>query len=64
MTKVVNSGVFGEIRVLEEEQGAYRLLRTLVNRYPANAFSILNKKLNEKGLMCNIVAISELKVGE
>lgn len=52
--KKINSALFGEIDLLEDEDKDLDELGPLILRYPANAFGILNRILNEKGFMMRI----------
>lgn len=52
--KQINSKVFGSIKLLEENDEDFQKMKNLIKKYPANGFGILNKLLNEKGMMIRI----------
>ena len=43
----INSPIFGETEVMDEDWDAYERLEKLIDEHPVNAFEILNKKLNK-----------------
>ncbi len=52
--KEVNSRIFGKVNFLEEGDDRLSELKILMEQYPANAFGIINKLLNQKGYMSSI----------
>lgn len=52
--KEINSNIFGHINLLEEDDTELQELEDLIEKYPVNAFAIINKALNITGLCCTI----------
>ena len=46
--KEVDSPIFGVVKVLDEKDEEFIKLSELINKYPLNAFQVLNKLLNSK----------------
>jgi len=53
--KSINSPAFGKIDLLDEDEEVFLDLKRMVETYPANAFGILNKLLNSKSIMINLI---------
>lgn len=52
--KRINSDIFGAIDLLDPNDEEFKKLESLIWQYPANAFGILNKVLNNLELMLKI----------
>ena len=55
--KKINSPIFGKVILLEEEDVDLKDLEEYIHEYPVNAFGIINKKLNARGLCCKVDVI-------
>ena len=49
----IQSPIFGTVKLLDDEK-AKEMLKTLINDYPVDVFSLLNKKLNSLGYLIGI----------
>ena len=58
--KIIDSPMFGDVILLDEEDSDFRHLKEMVRRYPANAFGIINKLINDRGFFCVIGTIDEI----
>ena len=57
--KTIDSQIFGEILLIDQDDEDFIVLKNLIGRYPANAFGILNKILNEDNRMLSIASDTE-----
>jgi len=60
----IRSNIFGTVMLLHNDDEDYSRLKTLVEKYPVNAFGMLNNRLNEKGLLCSIKVLSTIIEGD
>lgn len=57
--KTLDSPVFGKTFLLDPEEENYKILKYMIDRFPVNAFGIVNKKLNFRGFTCKIMTTKE-----
>ncbi len=55
--KEIQSQVFGYTILLDEDEEKFIELKTLIEKYPVNAFGIVNKLLNERNLSLTLGVI-------
>ena len=48
----INSPIFGETSLLDPNEENFKILKHMIKRFPVNAFGIVNKLLNKRGLHC------------
>lgn len=51
----IDSEVFGKTNLLDENEEDFNTLKHLIDKFPANAFGIINKKMNENGRGYNLI---------
>ena len=57
--KEINSTVFGKVMLLDPTDEDFIKLKDLAEKYPADAFGIVNKLLNKVGLAFTVTKIFE-----
>ena len=57
--KNIKSAIFGDTILLESSELEFQELEIEIDKYPANAFGILNKKLNKLGFNLTLSIFKE-----
>ncbi len=55
--ETIDSKIFGKALFLEESDEDLEILKSLIEIYPVNTFGILNKILNSKDYMIELVSL-------